>query len=317
MSRLQQHLEHILTDVVPSRGAAQDGLAEGYLAEIEARGQPPLLVRGLEQWNAGHFFEQHETLEWLWRATAEPVRDLFKGIILAGVGALHVQRENRRGALGKWTGAMGYLEPFEARRPYGIEVGALRQQVSVARAALLAEEEGPHDWQPHRERVAALHIVWEPRPTDPQVTHLLRRLDRAWQESELGVEPTLAGTSEEEAAWQPAAGVRPIRAVLAQLGVGKWVVANHCFGDGALGVGDVRVPASWPALKRWLLEAHEAIREPLGFLRDEQLGEPRTLFGNSLPLERIIEATIEQDFYHAGEINNLRELCRAMGSGAG
>ena len=35
---------------------------------------PPLLRRGIEQFNAGEFFDQHETLEDLWRAETRPVR---------------------------------------------------------------------------------------------------------------------------------------------------------------------------------------------------------------------------------------------------
>jgi len=80
--RLKQHLEHILTDVVPQRGAAQAGMNEPYIKEIEARLQPAHLVRGLEQWNAGSFYEQHETLEWLWRATPDAVRDALNFSIL-------------------------------------------------------------------------------------------------------------------------------------------------------------------------------------------------------------------------------------------
>jgi predicted metal-dependent hydrolase/uncharacterized damage-inducible protein DinB len=308
MDRLNEHLEHIRAEVVPRRGAAQDGMDEGYLREVEGRAQPPHLARGLEQWNAGRFYEQHETLEWLWRATDEPVRDALKGIIQSGVGAYHVLKRNRRGALGKWTGAIGYLEPFEGRHPYGIDVGHLRGQVLAARQALLEDEEP--EWEVHRTRVEGLRVRWERREAEPRVTALLRRLDRAWSESPLSVEANCADLTEEEAGWLPEGGARPIRSLLVHLGVGKAVTANRCFGDGQLGFQEVRAPETWRLLRRWLTEEHEAIREPLGFLRDAALDETREMFGRSMALERIIEASIEHDLYHAGEINLLRELYR-------
>lgn len=306
--RLAEHLAHILSDVVPSRGAAQGGLDAAYSREVEARAQPPLLARGLEQWNTHRFYEQHETLEWLWRATHEPVRDMLKGIIQSGVGAYHVLNGNRRGALGKWTGAIGYLEPFAALHPYGVDIGHLRAQVQEARQALLDDAEP--DWAAHHARVQGFSLRWEPRPAEPRVTALLRRLDRAWSESPLSIETNSAGVTEEEASWLPAEGMRSIRALLAHLGAGKRVTANGCFGDGQLGFTDVTPPDEWRVLLRWLLEAHEAIREPLGFLHDAALNEPRPMFGRVLPLEQLIEASIEHDFYHAGEVNLLREHFR-------
>ncbi|MDQ4077977.1 MAG: DUF309 domain-containing protein [Chloroflexota bacterium] len=314
MARLQQHLDHIRTEVVPERGAAQEGLGEGYVEEIEARAQPPHLVRGLEQWNAGRFFEQHETLEWLWRATDEPVRDAFKGIILSGVGALHVQRRNRRGALAKWTGALGYLEPFEGLYPYGIDIAHLRGQVRGAREALLADEEEPPDWEVHLGRIEEFRVRWELRVAEPLVTALLRRFDRAWQDSPLGVEPNMEGLSEEEAKWVPAPGVRSIRDLIVHLGTAKELTANRCFGDGKLDPSDVAPPERWRKLNQWLVDAHEAVREPLGFLRDEELESLRAMFGREMPIEQIVEAGIEHDFYHAGEINRLRELYRVRDS---
>ncbi len=315
MTRLQEHLEHIRDEVVPARGAAQAGLAAGYRAEIEARAQPPHLARGLEQWNAGRFYEQHETLEWLWRATPDAVRDALKGIIQSGVGALHVERRNRRGALAKWTGALGYLEPFEGLRPYGIDITHLREQIRAARAALLDDSGEPPQWEAHGERVRRLHIRWDERLAQPRVTALLRRLDRAWQDSALGVESNLADLTEAEADWLPMPSLRSIRDLLAHLGTGKVVTANRCFGDGTLGFSAVAVPEAWRDLDRWLRHAHEGLREPLGFLRDEQLGERRSMFGREMTLERILEASIEHDFYHAGEINRTRELYRAARGG--
>lgn len=322
---LEQHLEHILTEVVPERGAAQDGLDVDYVAEIEARPQPPHLVRGLEQWNAGHFYEQHETLEWLWRATADPVRDAFKGIIQSGVGAYHVLQNNRRGALGKWTGAIGYLEPFAGLHPYGIAVGHLRTQIERLRQALLDDEDP--DWPAFHARVRALRVHWQPKVAEPRVTALLRRFDRAWyaSDSPLSVEASLEGITETEASWHLETDVPTLRQVLREIGARKMVAADRCFGEGALAPGvptaardAVTPPESWRKFMRWLTEAHEAVREPLGFLRDEELDEKRPILRSGTPAEgvpagaatirRIIENNVEHDFFDAGRIRMLRRI---------
>src|SRR2546423_1415078 len=59
---------------------------------------PDALVRGVEQFNAGEFFEQHETLEILWRETRTPVRALYHGILQTGVGFHHCRNGNHHAA---------------------------------------------------------------------------------------------------------------------------------------------------------------------------------------------------------------------------
>ena len=59
---------------------------------------PPELIRGIEQFNAGEFFQQHETLELLWRDTTAPVRGLYHGILQVGVGFHHWRGRNFHGA---------------------------------------------------------------------------------------------------------------------------------------------------------------------------------------------------------------------------
>lgn len=307
---LEEHLDHILEDVVPNRGAAQDGLDPEYIAEVETRPQPPHLVRGLEQWNASRFYEQHETLEWLWRATDEPVRDAIKGIIQSGVGAYHVLKDNRRGALGKWTGAIGYLEPFAGARPYGIDVRDLRRQVLDLRQHLLDTEDP--DWQALHERVRRMQVQWEADIAEPAVTALLRRFDRAWQDSPISLEAAIEGLSEDEAEWSPASEILAIRQHLRNVGARKAVAADRCFGDGTLEMDDAQAeaPASWRKFGHWLVEMHEELREPVGFLEDEQLNEIREMPAGRFTIERIIEDNIEHDFYDAGRLAVLRALYR-------
>jgi predicted metal-dependent hydrolase len=73
---------------------------------------PPLLLKGIAQFNDGEYFEQHETLETLWRAEPRPVRRLYQGILQIGVAFHHVRRVNYHGAIYMLTRGPAYLEPF-------------------------------------------------------------------------------------------------------------------------------------------------------------------------------------------------------------
>src|SRR5438093_3702722 len=73
---------------------------------------PPRLRRGIEQFNRGEFYEQHETLEEEWLAERDPVRYLYQGILQVGVGFEHLRRGNPVGARALWRRGISNLEPF-------------------------------------------------------------------------------------------------------------------------------------------------------------------------------------------------------------
>ncbi|MDP9266205.1 MAG: DUF309 domain-containing protein [Chloroflexota bacterium] len=85
----------------------------------------------MRQFNAGEFFEQHETLELLWRETRTPVRDLYHGILQVGVGLHHWRRGNFHGAAVLLEEGIRRLEPF-VPSCQGVDVAGL---VAAARAA--------------------------------------------------------------------------------------------------------------------------------------------------------------------------------------
>jgi len=70
------------------------------------------LRQGIEEFNRGQFFEQHETLELEWIEEADPVRYLYQGLLQVGVGFEHLQRGNAHGARRLWRRGIDYLEPF-------------------------------------------------------------------------------------------------------------------------------------------------------------------------------------------------------------
>ncbi len=73
---------------------------------------PPELVRGIAQFNQRQFFQQHETLESLWRGESDDVRYLYQGILLVGVAFYHLQRGNYHGAVTKLEQGMDLLRWF-------------------------------------------------------------------------------------------------------------------------------------------------------------------------------------------------------------
>lgn len=95
-------------------------------------------ARGLEQFNRGEFFAQHETLEALWIAEQDEVRSLYKGILQIGVGFHHLlDRHNYHGATVKLESGCRWLEAFQPRC-MGVEVTRLIGDAQRALAHLRA-----------------------------------------------------------------------------------------------------------------------------------------------------------------------------------
>jgi predicted metal-dependent hydrolase len=97
---------------------------------------PALLIEGIAQFNRGEYFEQHETLELLWRAEPREIRRLYQGILQIGVAFHHLQRRNHHGTVYMLTRGRGYLAPF-VPRCQGVDVARL---VADAEAALAEVE---------------------------------------------------------------------------------------------------------------------------------------------------------------------------------
>lgn len=118
-----------------------------------AAAMPEALRRGIEQFNAGEFYEQHETLELLWRETRAPIRDLYHGILQIGVGFHHARNGNHHGATVLLEEGIARLGPF-APSCQGVDVASL---VAEASAALdLLRQLGP-------ERIGDFDLARAPR----------------------------------------------------------------------------------------------------------------------------------------------------------
>src|SRR5262245_62734295 len=110
---------------------------------------PQLLLDGIDQFNRGLYFEQHETLETLWRQERREVRRLYQGILQIGVAFHHLRKLNHHGTVYMLTRGAGYLAPF-APWCQGVDVAALLQDAAAALAQV--ERLGPRrlaefDWR--------------------------------------------------------------------------------------------------------------------------------------------------------------------------
>jgi predicted metal-dependent hydrolase len=73
---------------------------------------PGLFYVGLEQFNRGEYFEQHESLEEIWIDDPRPLRRLYQGILKIGVGFYKLRLGNYRGTVNHINGGIAYLERF-------------------------------------------------------------------------------------------------------------------------------------------------------------------------------------------------------------
>src|SRR5213594_461796 len=71
------------------------------------------LLRGVELFNSGRYWEAHEVWEREWTPDRRgPESGFYKGLIQVAAGCLHYGRRNRRGALNKWKSGADYLRSY-------------------------------------------------------------------------------------------------------------------------------------------------------------------------------------------------------------
>jgi uncharacterized protein len=91
----------------------------------------PRAREGLILFNQGRYFEAHEELEAAWKDEKEKIRQLYQGILQAGVTYLHITRANYPGAIKVYGRSMRWLRQWpETCR--GVEVGRLRDDLDTA-----------------------------------------------------------------------------------------------------------------------------------------------------------------------------------------
>ena len=101
---------------------------------------PPLFYEGLEQFNRGEYFEQHETLEEIWASEPREIRYLYQGILKIGVGFYKLRLGNYRGTVNHIAGGVAYLQRFPDGC-LGVELARLIEEAGRVREKVI--ELGP------------------------------------------------------------------------------------------------------------------------------------------------------------------------------
>ena len=113
---------------------------EPALGEEDRRG----LAKGVVEFNAGFFFECHDTLEEVWSGVRGPAREFFQGLIQVSVGFYHFGNGNRGGASTMLERGLKRLARYPDRY-CGVELHALRGEVADWRARIEASEAFPDE----------------------------------------------------------------------------------------------------------------------------------------------------------------------------
>ena len=86
--------------------------------------------KGVAEFNAGYFFECHDTLEDLWTGLRGPSRDFFQGLIQVSVAFYHLTSGNLAGAESMITRALNRFERYPDEY-FGFDLGAHRAELAL------------------------------------------------------------------------------------------------------------------------------------------------------------------------------------------
>ena len=93
------------------------------------------LEKGVAEFNAGAYFECHDTLEEIWSGIRGPSRDFFQGLIQIAVGWYHLGNDNREGARSMFERALKRFEKYPPRYA-GFDLEAQRRELHAWQAGL-------------------------------------------------------------------------------------------------------------------------------------------------------------------------------------
>lgn len=124
---------------------------------------PELAQEGVQKFNAGEYYAQHDLFEEQWVNTEGPVRDLYRAVLQVGVAYFQIERGNYRGALKMLQRSVQWLIvlPDDCQ---GIDVARLRDDSFKVRAEL--ERLGPERMD-ELDRSLMGRVVWHGE-TEPQ-----------------------------------------------------------------------------------------------------------------------------------------------------
>ena len=86
--------------------------------------------KGVAEFNAGYYFECHDTLEDMWTGLRGPSRDFFQGLIQVSVAFYHLTGGNAAGAESMLRRALKRFERYPERY-FGFDLGAHRAELRL------------------------------------------------------------------------------------------------------------------------------------------------------------------------------------------
>ncbi len=100
-------------------------------------------LRGIDQFNHGHYFECHDTLEDLWHDTRGKDRLFLQGLIQVSAGFYHFFNSNYKGAASQLTRGLGKLDGYRPSHR-GTDLERFTREVvhwlAIAEAALHGQQ---------------------------------------------------------------------------------------------------------------------------------------------------------------------------------
>lgn len=101
-------------------------------------------AEGVDHFNAGRFWEAHESWETLWLVSATEMRPFLQGLIQLAAAYLHLGRANYSGAKRLYDAALGRLDAFP-NGYCGVELASLIRKAGLDReGAAMALASGEH-----------------------------------------------------------------------------------------------------------------------------------------------------------------------------
>ncbi|NDJ86998.1 MAG: DUF309 domain-containing protein [Chloroflexi bacterium] len=129
-----------LRERIEAYARRSDSELQAAVAEASNFPLPPLVHQGLQEFNAGEYYEAHETIEHAWVDEPGVIRTMYRGILQIAVAYYHIKAGNYRGALKMFLRSLQWLEPLPDTCQR-IDIARLRQDARQARQEM--ERLGP------------------------------------------------------------------------------------------------------------------------------------------------------------------------------
>jgi uncharacterized protein len=102
---------------------------------IDLKNDNDRFQRGIDLFNKCQFFEAHEEFEMESRRERQPIRKLYQGLIQLSAACVHIQRNNRRGAILLLNRAIPLIASFTSQA-VGFNLLLLLQDIYILKTSV-------------------------------------------------------------------------------------------------------------------------------------------------------------------------------------